>query len=66
MAVHCKKFDEERAERVIKYSAQKLGYTYLRPEQLNVIMQLLSVRRYVCRFAYWIWETLICLPPFDI
>jgi len=29
MAVHCAKFDEERAERVIKSSVQKLGYTHL-------------------------------------
>jgi len=41
MAVHCEKFDEER---VIKSSFQKLGYTHLKPEQLNVIMQFLCVR----------------------
>jgi len=38
MAVHCVKFDEGRAERVIKSSVQKLGYTHLKPEQLNAII----------------------------
>jgi len=38
MAVHCEKFDKERAESPIKSSVQKLGYMHLKPEQLNVIM----------------------------
>jgi len=37
MAVHCAKFNEERAERVIQSSVQKLEYMHLKPEQLNVI-----------------------------
>jgi len=37
MVVQCAKFDEERAERVIKSSVQKLGYVHLKQEQLNVI-----------------------------
>jgi len=37
MAVYCAKFDEERAGRVNKSSVQKLGYTHLKPKQLNVI-----------------------------
>jgi len=38
IAVYCAKFDEGRAERVIKSSVQKLGYTHLKLEQLNVII----------------------------
>jgi len=38
MVAHCAKFDEERAEKVIKSSVQKLGYMHLKPEQLNVII----------------------------
>jgi len=38
MAVYCAKFSEERAERAIKSSVLKLGYTHLKSEQLNVII----------------------------
>jgi len=36
--VHCAEFDEERTERVIKRSVQKVGYMHLKPERLNVII----------------------------
>jgi len=44
MAVYCEKLDEERTKSVIKSSVQKLGYTHLKPEQLNIIMGFLRGR----------------------
>ena len=46
MAVHCEKFDEERAERVIKNSVQKIK-CYLRFKDVFSILPTGSGKRFV-------------------
>jgi len=63
MAVHCEKFNEERAESVIKSSIQKLGCMHLKPEQLNV-MQFLCVRDVFSILPTGFGKCFVLLAPF--